>query len=83
MSPRFRVASLVAFTSWKTPLDVFLEMPSDSKNYLGFVMNEFSELAHIIVQNFAARIVLGLRKYDHISEGVTSLAKRQAKIYGQ
>ncbi|CAB4022194.1 Hypothetical predicted protein, partial [Paramuricea clavata] len=26
-----------------------------------------------LVQNFAARIVLGLRKYDHISEGIQSL----------
>ena len=26
-----------------------------------------------LVQNFAARIVLGLRKYDHISEGIKSL----------
>ena len=26
-----------------------------------------------LVQNFAARIVLGLRKYDHISDGIRSL----------
>ena len=26
-----------------------------------------------LVQNFAGRIVLGLRKYDHISEGLKSL----------
>ena len=26
-----------------------------------------------LVQNFAARIVLGLRKYDHISQGIKSL----------
>jgi len=26
-----------------------------------------------LVQNFAARIVFGLRKYDHISEGLRSL----------
>ena len=26
-----------------------------------------------LVQNFAARIVLGLRKYDHISAGLRSL----------
>ena len=26
-----------------------------------------------MVQNFAARVVLGLKKYDHISEGRTSL----------
>ena len=27
-----------------------------------------------LVQNFAAKIVFGLRKYDHISEGLKSLA---------
>ena len=29
----------------------------------------FSLLQHVKVQNIAATIVLGLRKYDHISEG--------------
>ena len=28
-----------------------------------------------LVQNFAGRIVLGLRKYDHISEGLKSLSR--------
>ena len=39
-----------------------------------------------LVQNFAARIILGLRKYDHISAGLRSLRwllKCQTKTYGQ
>ena len=37
-----------------------------------------------LVQNFAARIILGLRKYDHICRSkITSMAKCQTKTYGQ
>ena len=38
-----------------------------------------------LVQNFAARIILGLRKYDHISAGLRSLRWLNVKLmtYGQ
>lgn len=40
------------------------------KRTLRFMEHDFfSLLQHVKVQNIAARIVLGLRKYDHISEG--------------